>query len=66
MLNERWLVTKVLYGLVESPRPWATYHDAQLKKMKWTDDRGKEARIMPTAEPRLYGKFKGQVKSGES
>ena len=57
--NERWLVTKVLYGLVESPRPWDTHHDAQLKKMKWTDDRGKEVRIMPTAEPRLYGKFKG-------
>ena len=28
-------------ALVESPRDWATYRDAQLKRMKWTDDRPK-------------------------
>ena len=52
--GERWLVEKALYGLVESPRDWATYRDSQLKKMSWTDDFGEEVRIRPTAEPHLW------------
>ena len=34
--------------------------------MKWTDDRGIEVRIMPTAEPHHMGCERGQIKSGES
>ena len=31
--GQKWLVTGALYGLVESPRDWATYRDSQLKRM---------------------------------
>ena len=52
--GERWLVTGALYGLVESPRDWATFRDSQLKKMSWVNNNGHEVRIFPTAEPHLW------------
>ena len=32
--DERWLVSKALYGLTTSPRDWAVHRDAVLRKMK--------------------------------
>ena len=53
-LGERWLVEKAIYGLVESPRDWATFRDAQLKKMSWVGENGQVVRVLPTAEPHLW------------
>ena len=52
--GERWLVTGALYGLVESPKDWAVYRDAQLKRMKWKADDGREFKVFPTAEAHLW------------
>ena len=50
-----WIcLTGALYGLVESPKDWAVYRDAQLKRMKWKTDDGKEFRVCPTAEAHLW------------
>ena len=52
--NEKWLVTGALYGLVESPKDWAVHRDAQLKRMRWKTDDGKEFRVYTTAEAHLW------------
>ena len=50
---QKLLVVGALYGLVKSPRDWATHRDAQLRKMRWKNETGKEFRIHLAAEPHL-------------
>ena len=51
---ERWKVTGALYGLVESPKDWAIYRDAQLKRMSWSSEDGERFRMVPTPEAHLW------------
>ena len=51
---ERWKVTGALYGLVESPKDWAIYRDAQLKRMSWSSEDGERFRMLPTPEAHLW------------
>ena len=53
--NERWLVCKALYGLVESPKDWAVFRDQQLKGMSWESTAtGQKLRLRLTPEPHLW------------
>ena len=53
--QERWLIQKAIYGLIESPKDWADHRDAILKKVKWIDRNTKKQKwIERTAENHLW------------
>ena len=53
--QERWLIQKAIYGLIESPKDWADHRDAILKKVKWIDQNTKKQKwIERTAENHLW------------
>ena len=53
--NERWLVCKALYGLLEGPKDWAVFRDQQLKAMSWqSTTTGETLRLRLTPEPHLW------------
>ena len=51
--SERWRVTGALYGLVESPKDWATYRDKQLRR-SWVSKENEKFQMMQTPEPHLW------------
>ena len=52
--QEKWLIQKAIYGLIESPKDWADHRDAILQKVCWFDEATKTQRwIERTAENHL-------------
>ena len=53
--QEKWLIQKAIYGLIESPKDWADHRDAILQKVCWFDEATKKQRwIERTAENHLW------------
>ena len=53
--QEKWLIQKAIYGLIESPKDWADHRDAMLQKVCWFDEVTKTQRwIERTAENHLW------------
>ena len=53
--QERWLIKKAIYGLIESPKDWADHRDSVLQKVRWVDQETKQERwIEKTAENHLW------------
>ena len=53
--QERWLIQKAIYGLIESPKDWADHRDAVLQRIKWIDEETKKEKwIERTDENHLW------------
>ena len=53
--QEKWLIQKAIYGLIESPKDWADHRDAILKKVNWVDKKTKKEKwIERTPENHLW------------
>ena len=51
--GERWQVQSALYGMIDSPADWASFHDDDLARMTWTD-KGQTLSLKQTSERHLW------------